>query len=260
MAGPITCMSSTQSLIDSLVRRKDELGTATTDLYRLPRDEFTSARDELAKRLRREDKRAQADEVKALRKPTAAAWLVNQLSHQATGDLRKLLSAGEKMRKARTTTQLRQAAAAEREAIAKLLQRAEGIAGDQSAATIERVRETLHAAAGDVGVGEVVASGRLDKEQQLVGFGGAALAPDDGKRQTTAAESKRGGEARDAIKQRDEDRRRRREREAAKRKLQQTEQAHGRALAEAERAQAELKRAAAELREARERDQALSSP
>jgi hypothetical protein len=237
-----------------LVRHKDEFGPATTDLYRLPRDEFTSARDELAKRLRREDKPAQADEVKALRKPTAAAWLVNQLSHKATGDLKKLLSAGTRMRKARTAVELRKAAAAEREAIGKLLQRAEGIAGEQSAVTIERVRETLHAAAGDVGVGEVVAAGRLEKEQQLVGFGGAALVADDGTSQKTAADT------REAAKQRDEDRKRRRERVAAKRKLEQAEQAHERAVAEAQRAQAELKRAEVELREASERDRALTTP
>ena len=230
-----------------MVRHKDELGPATTALYRLPREEFTSARDELAKRLRREDKPAQADEVKALRKPTAAAWLVNQLSHRAAGDVRKLLSAGDRMRKARTTAALRKAAAAEREAIAKLLERVEEIAGEQSAATTERVRETLHAAAGDEDVAEAVASGRLEREQQLVGFGGAALVADDGKDATKPA------------KQRDEDRRRRREREAASRKLQQAERAHERAVAEAERAQADLERAEAQLREARARDQALST-
>jgi hypothetical protein len=239
-----------------LVRRKDE---ATTDLYRLPRDEFTAARDELAKRLRRADKRAQADEVKALRKPTAAAWLVNQLSHRATGDLKKLLVAGERMRKARTAAELRRAAAAEREAIAKLLQRAERIAGDQSAATRERVRETLHAAAGDVGIGEVVAAGRLDKERQLVGFGGAALLADDDRDEAKSAEGTGGVGGREAAKRRDADRRRRREREAAKRKLQQAERAHVRAVAEAERAQAELRRAEAELRAAREREHALSA-
>jgi hypothetical protein len=235
-------MPRIRPLIDSLVRHKDDLATIATDLYRLPREEFTSARDELAKRLRGENKRAQAAEVKGLRKPTAAAWLVNQLSHQATGDVKKLLSAGERMRKARTATELRKAAAAEREAIAKLLQRAQGIAGDQSAATTERVRETLHAAAGDVDVGALVASGRLDREQQLVGLGGAALVADEGAGRKKAAKGKG-----------DEDRRRRGEREAAKRRLQQAERAHGRAVAEAERAQAELRRAAAELRKAKER-------
>jgi hypothetical protein len=236
-----------------LVRDTDDLGAIATDLYRLPREEFTSARDELAKLLRSENKRAQANAVKGLRKPTAAAWLVNQLSHQATGDVRKLLSAGERMRKARTATELRKAAAAEREAIAKLVQRAQGIAGDQSAATTERVRETLHAAAGDVDVGAIAAAGRLDREQQLVGFGAAALVADDRKGRTKAAKVQGDDGAREATKQRDEDRRRRAEREAAKRRLQQAERAHGRAVAEAERAQAELRRAAADLRKARGR-------
>src|SRR2546423_14368837 len=120
------------------------------------------------------------------------------------------------MRKARTGAGLRRASTAERDAITRLLQRVEEIGGDQSAATIERVRETLHAAAGDVEVGEAVASGRLAKEQQLVGFGGVALTADDGKSRTRAS-----------TKQRDENRQRGRDRDAAKRKLQQAEQAHG---------------------------------
>ena len=111
------------------MRDRDDIDAATTDLYRLPRAEFTSARDELARRLRRESKRTQADEVKAVRKPTAAAWIVNQLSHEAKAELKKLLSAGERMRKAHTAAEMRKAALAEREATAKLLARAERIAG-----------------------------------------------------------------------------------------------------------------------------------
>src|SRR5436190_6401472 len=241
----------------SLVRDRDDIDAATTDLYRLPRDEFTSARDGLARRLRRENKHTQADEVKALRKPTAAAWLVNQLSHQATADLKKLLSAGERMRKARTATEMRKAALAERDAIAKLLARAERIAGPQSATTSERVRETLHAAAGDVEVGRLVASGRLDKERQLVGFGGAGPLTDDGEGAAEAAKRTGAAGPRAATKRRDEDRRRRREHEAARRKLERAEQAHARAVAEAERAQAELKRAAAELADAKARERDL---
>jgi hypothetical protein len=239
-----------------LARKKDDIDAATTDLYRLPRNEFTSARDELARRLRREDKRRQADEVKALRKPTAAAWLVNQLSHEATAELEKLLAAGKRMRRARTATEMRKAAVAEREAIAKLLARAERIAGGQSAPTSERVRETLHAAAGDVRIGELVALGRLDRERQLVGFGEAGLLVQDGEDEAAAVRRRDRG---DATKRRDEDRRREREHEAAKRKLERAEQSHARALAEAERAQAELERAAAELAEAKAREQDLSS-
>ena len=227
-----------------MARRRDDLGKAKAELYRLPRDEFTAARNELAKRLRGDGRRADAETVKQLRKPTAAAWIVNQVSRQARGDMKKLLSAGERMRKARTPTQLRTASAAERKTIARLLGRVEEVAGSQPAATIERVRETLHAAAGDAGVGALVRAGCLDKEQRLVGFGGAALTPE---------EPVRTRDARDAAKGRA------RERDAAEREREQAERHHERALADAQRAQAELGRAEKRLREARDREQELST-
>jgi len=227
-----------------LARRKDDPNTAKAELYRLPRDEFTGARNELAKRLRGDGRRAEAEKVKELRKPTAAAWIVNQLSRQARGDVKKLLSAGERMRRARTPTQLRTASAAEREAITRLLGRVEEVAGSQPAATIERVRETLHAAAGDADVGALVSAGCLDKEQRLVGFGGAAL---------TADKPVQTRESRDAAKGRA------RERDAAKREREQAERSHERARADAQRAQTELERAEKRLREARAREQELSA-
>jgi hypothetical protein len=195
--------------------------------------------------------------VKALRKPTAAAGIVNQVSRHARGDLTKLLSAGERMRKARTATELRTASAAEREAITRLLGRVEELAGSQPVATLERVRETLHAAAGDPGVGALVRSGCLDKERRLMGFGGAVLMADDqvGKRESKPAAA---GNARAASQSRAEQRRLRRERDAAKRQLEQAERAHERALADAQRAQTELERAEQRLHDAREREQELS--
>ncbi len=224
-----------------MARRKENLSTATAELYRLPREEFTGARNDLAKRLRSDGKRAEAEHVKALGKPTAAAWIVNQLSRQARGDLKELLAAGERMRKARTPTQLRAATAAERGAIARLLGRVDELAGPQSAATGERVRETLHAAAGDPDVGALVSAGCLTKEQRLVGFGGAALNPE-----------------RTAQPRAEERRPSRREREAATRAREQAEKAHERALAEAQRAQTELQRAEERLHDAREREEELA--
>jgi hypothetical protein len=220
---------------------KQSPDTAVAELYRLPRDEFTGARNELAKRLGGDGRRAEAEKVKTLRKPTAAAWIVNQVGRQARGELKKLLTAGERMRKARTPTELRKASAAEREAITRLLVRVEDVAGAQSAATIERVRETLHAAAGDPGVGALVSAGCLEKEQRLVGFGGAALTADDE------------FEEREARQSRGEQRRLRREREVAKRELEQAERAHERAVADARRAQTDLQRAEERLQQARER-------
>src|SRR5436190_4045738 len=232
----------------------EDLSTASAELYRLPRDEFTAARNALAKRLRDDGQREEAEKVRALRKPTAAAWIVNRVGQQAAGDLKKLRSAGDRMRKARTPTELRTASAAEREAITQLLGRVEEIAGSQPAATIERVRETLHAAAGDPSVGALVTAGCLDKEQRLVGFGGAALTADDrvGKPEPTEAGKGKAPPARG------EQRHLRRERDAAQREREQAERSHERALAEAQRAQTELERTEKRLREAREREQELS--
>jgi hypothetical protein len=241
-----------------LARRKPDLATATAELYRLPREEFTGARNQLVKRLRDHDRPAEAEQVKALRKPTAAAWIVNQVAREARGDLKKLLSAGKRMREARTTTKLRTASAAEREAITPLLARVEDVAGPQSAATLERVRETLHAAAADPNIGELVSAGCLDKEQRLVGFAGAALIPDDPGELRVPSKARAGG-TREAPQPRGEHRRRRREREAAKRALEQAERAHERALADAQRAQSELERAEDRLRKARDRDRELAA-
>src|SRR5256885_1950708 len=104
-----------------MARRKHDVAVAA--LYRLPREEFTGARNDLVKRLRGDGNRAEADRIKGLAKPTAAAWIVNRLSQDARADLKKLLSAGERMRKASTATKLRAASAGEREAIARLLGR-----------------------------------------------------------------------------------------------------------------------------------------
>src|SRR3954462_13818580 len=68
-------------------------------LYQLPLTEFTAARDELVKRLRAEGERERAQEIKPLRKPTAAVWLVNQLARERPLDVQRLLKAGESLTK-----------------------------------------------------------------------------------------------------------------------------------------------------------------
>jgi hypothetical protein len=51
-------------------------------LFKLPLDEFTSARNALAAQLKKVGKQAEAIEVKALVKPSVSAWVVNQLYWQ----------------------------------------------------------------------------------------------------------------------------------------------------------------------------------
>src|SRR5688500_11267390 len=67
-------------------------------LYRLPLEEFVRARDELARRLRGEGSREEAAQVKALPKPTAAAWAVNQLARSNRREVDLLLDAAHRLR------------------------------------------------------------------------------------------------------------------------------------------------------------------
>src|SRR5690242_17557670 len=69
-------------------------------LYGLPLDEFTPERDALAKELRQGGRREEANWVKALKRPSAAAWLVNQLARSQPSDARRLLEADEALRQA----------------------------------------------------------------------------------------------------------------------------------------------------------------
>src|SRR5437762_12488096 len=69
-------------------------------LYALPLNEFTAARDEVAQRLRGEGERELADEVKRLRKPSVAVWLMNRLARERQVDVKRLLNAGEALAKA----------------------------------------------------------------------------------------------------------------------------------------------------------------
>src|SRR5919202_1156757 len=65
------------------------------DLYGLALDAFVPDRDALAKRLRADGDRAAADEVKALRKPSVAAWAVNQAVRSQPKAARALWDAGD---------------------------------------------------------------------------------------------------------------------------------------------------------------------
>jgi hypothetical protein len=67
-------------------------------LYGLPLDEFTTARNDLAKRLRAERRPDEAAEVAALRKPSVAAWVVNGLVRERRDDVRALLAAADAIR------------------------------------------------------------------------------------------------------------------------------------------------------------------
>src|SRR4051794_41911269 len=76
-------------------QRPDNPGGMASDedidrLYGLPLAEFTAARNALAKELGGEEGKG----VKALRKPSAAAWALNQAVREAPDKLAEVLTAG----------------------------------------------------------------------------------------------------------------------------------------------------------------------
>jgi hypothetical protein len=239
-------------------RRRRQTSSATPDggdpadgLYELPLADFTRERDRLTRELRREGRRGDADRVHALRKPTASAWALNQLARRSPAEVEKVLAAGEALRTAQEDVmagrserdRLREASEAERDAIGSLVDRATELLAKESrkpsAQVVERIRETLHAAAGDDQVRELLAAGRLVEDAQPGGFGPApAGAPASPAR--PRKRSKREDEA--------EKRRKREEQEAARRRREQLKEART-AAREAER---RAKAAAADLERARD--------
>ena len=153
--------------------------TGPSDLYGLPLDEFTTEREQLVKRLKADGERDQAASASKLRKPTVAAWAVNQLVRTQSKEIKALFRAGDAAAKAQTKGQadaLRKAGGEMREQLVTLIGRAEGLLDSgghpPSATVLERVSETLRAAAIDSESREQVQDGCLTRELRYTGLGG----------------------------------------------------------------------------------------
>src|SRR4051794_24222582 len=143
------------------------------ELYRAPFVEFIARRDALAKALRKDGRREEADAVKRLKKPALSAWALNQLPREA---VEGLLAAGAALRQARGGDTLRDATREEREAVEDLASRATAllrqVGHPVTDKTASEIRDTLHAAALDEEAREQLASGRLVAPKQAIGLGG----------------------------------------------------------------------------------------
>jgi hypothetical protein len=162
--------------------QSEERDAAIDRLYALPLGEFTAARDELAGRLRHEGDADAGAEVKRLRKPSLAAWALNQVRRNQPGQSDKLLEAGRRLREEQERLlagggrePLQRAAADERQLVAELARHAERelAAGGRpaSAAVREKLRATLHAVASEPEAREGLAAGRLVREHEAAGLG-----------------------------------------------------------------------------------------
>jgi hypothetical protein len=233
----------------------DEIGA----LYELSLDEFTAARNALAKQLAKEDPETSAD-VKKLTKPTVPAWAVNQLAHREPKLLEELVESGEALQKQTlkgSVEALRDSQRREREAARELVQRAEALlkeAGHSpSAQTLERVSATLTAGAQTAEGRDALRSGRLSAELEPAGFEalvGMAPARRAGPRDELA-DARRAKEERKRQRRRLEEDLRKLERQAAaaQREADRAEREAGEARAAADKARAAADEAARDLAE-----------
>ncbi|MGH2986382.1 MAG: hypothetical protein ACRDLO_06815, partial [Solirubrobacterales bacterium] len=166
-------------------RRKASTEDEITGLYSLPLGEFTANRDALAKRVRDEDDRAEAERIRKLKKPTRSAWAVNRGVQADRAAAKRLIDAGKRLERAQNaalggggSAKLKEAMAGQQAAIEEMMGAIQDALGSErvSPAIIDRARETLRAVAGDEELAAEFAAGRITTDREAVGFGGSAPA------------------------------------------------------------------------------------
>jgi hypothetical protein len=162
-------------------------------LFAAPLAEFTKARDRLAADLRKQGDKERAAEVKALSKPSAAAWAVNQAVRTSPEALRKLLEASDRMASlqlragadAKSRERFEEAAADHKAVMGQLVGNAGRALRDSGHAVtpvlLEKVSNNLKWAALDPEQRFFLSEGRLYKDLAPQGFGafGAAGAEEE---------------------------------------------------------------------------------
>jgi hypothetical protein len=141
-------------------------------LFRVRPEGFVVARDELVSELRAQGRDEDAASVKALRKPTLALWALNQLADRDPEGVGELLDAGRELRAAqqaatsgRGADRFREATAARRRAIARLLQVATAAVAEVGGGGghTDAIGPALEAASADDEPGRLLAAGAFRK-------------------------------------------------------------------------------------------------
>ena len=156
----------------------DELAGLAAALYALPPEDFVAARTDRAKTARAGGARDLACRVGELPKPTAAAWLLNQLVRRRPDEVTHLVELGDQMREAQRTLagdQLRVLTKQRHAVVAAFARQVASLADELdrplSAAVATQVEETLRAAIADEDAGRALLSGRLTTALSYVGMG-----------------------------------------------------------------------------------------
>jgi hypothetical protein len=235
-------------------------GADEGELYGVARDRFVAERNALARALRADGRREDAQRVAKLGKPTLAVWTVNQLARRDAGAIDELFAAGDQLGDAQRELlagagdreTLRAAGQRERAAVDALVTAARaviGAAGDPaSPAALGRIADTLHAAALEPEVQPLVRNGRLDRELRHVGLGDAQ--PGD---RPATGRSARGSGSSGAADTAKRDRHQQAERERERARLEALRNAETEARHASERAADDVRRAE------RDRDRAATA-
>jgi hypothetical protein len=147
----------------------DAFDAIASELYALPPAQFTAARARAAAA-----EPSLATRVKALRRPTVAAWAVDLLASR--GELGEAIELSHALREAQDdldATELARLGGQRRALVAALARQAVGLATDQgvavSPAAREDIEKTLNAAVRDAGAAAAVLSGRLVRALEATG-------------------------------------------------------------------------------------------
>ena len=152
---------------------EEGLDRSIDDLYALDLESFTAQRDALAARVKREGDAEAAKKIKALRKPSRAAWAVNQLARDKPDLVRELVELRSRIKTSTSADALRKLADSRHRVIAELADDARALlrkAGHSGQAeTVRRVVATLHAV-GASDQTDMIRAGRLTSEVSATGF------------------------------------------------------------------------------------------
>ncbi|GDY28437.1 hypothetical protein GTS_00700 [Gandjariella thermophila] len=145
-----------------------DVDAVADELYALPREKFTAARDAHARDARAAGAAKAADAIGRLRKPTMAAWLANLLSREHPDEVRGLVHLGESLREAHREVAgdtLRQLSQQRHELVHALVQQAKALGHAHghrvSDAVADELRAIITAALADPEAARALAAGRL---------------------------------------------------------------------------------------------------
>lgn len=154
------------------------LDDAADELYAAHPTGFVNQREALMKQARADGDRALANQIKALRRPTVAAWVVNTVVRQQVPPLTELLELGGRLRTAQAMldapaikelSSRRQEL--EREVVKQAVAEFRALGEDLGQSTVVEIEGTLRAAVADPAAAAAVASGRLTRALSYAGFG-----------------------------------------------------------------------------------------